>query len=303
MRILGFLLAIGALVLLGVSLVARRGLQLLATQGHKTEAVVTALTKDPGSRGNTDSSFRYRATLEYFVEGERYMGSTRVPPSQFASLREGDRLPVTYLPSDPNSATLSTEADLKDNNVYLLGFGFMLLVGILVTYCSYNKEDDSPVPSEVTPVMDSGGADFLGLQEGWMWLNTARLWFLGILAGVLLLVGLILSFSSINLELRGVKGHAYVVQKSGGRDAGVIFYKYTVGRQTFSGHTPLSPTEYDKVDEGGLIDITYMPDEPDIASASFGQDFHLAAVFLVVGVGASLACAGLVAFRNRFPVW
>jgi hypothetical protein len=126
-----FLIVPNAILFFGLAIV--QPLRDLEAGGQATDAVVTVRYTTRGSKGGTICWVRFC----YTVDGKPYLRDMSVSAQEYARLREGDALPVTYLPADPNNYCVGKPGDHAERQirlVFLWAVGTALALAVLFLY-------------------------------------------------------------------------------------------------------------------------------------------------------------------------
>ena len=91
--------ALGLLVLTGIEW---NNYIVLSTQGETVEGVVQVKRSDEG-----EATTAYFFAYEFQVDGQTYIGETRVPEERYNATDEGSPVPILYLPSNPKQSVLA----------------------------------------------------------------------------------------------------------------------------------------------------------------------------------------------------
>jgi hypothetical protein len=134
-----FLIVPNAILYFGLAIV--QPLRDLEAGGQATEAVVTSLYTTRGSKGRTI----YWVRFCYTVDGKPYLREMSVSAQEYARLREGDGMPVTYLPADPNNYCIGKPGDHAERQIRLVflwavGTALALAVWFLYLHISMSRE-------------------------------------------------------------------------------------------------------------------------------------------------------------------
>lgn len=170
------LLAIGIAVWLGQDSIR------LLREGLSTDAKVLRVTHEL-NRGSKDNETRHTAFVEYQVGGQartlqRSWSSESGSFWTWPNYRQGERLRVLYLPSDPGTASIDTWAELFMTPIFLTLFGVVFsVVGVaMMTYRRKPEEasdgamlldlDGQPQQAQQPKSADSPSWNFLRFAIG-----------------------------------------------------------------------------------------------------------------------------------------
>ena len=308
MRLTSILVGIGALLGLFVFMAQRNSYQDLAATGIQVPAVVTNLTSSHGWSNTTNSRQHWdpQVTYKFPVDGQEVYGQTSIDYSQYCDLMNGHPLTITYSRTNPDFSSPSPKTDEQKNLMFAIGSGFLFLVSIFVFWCSFSATEDSsqPTPSTLIPTPYMPDEDFLGgdrfMRHRFTWTLAA----LGLASVLMIIFAFLTGFTSFRLAHGGVTTDAMVVKKWSNQNGyNVVDYRYTVGEKQISGDAHISDTKYDSIDTGSPLKITYLPNEPEVASLAPSEDLHSSTGALLIGAGLGLICIFVAVVRSRFPIF
>jgi hypothetical protein len=137
--LVAFLVVPNAILYFGLAIV--QPLRDLEADGQATEAVVTSRYTTRGNRGSTN----YWVQFRYTVDAKPYNKEMSASAQDFARLREGDAVEVTYLPADPNNYCVGKPGDHAGRQIRLVflwavGTALALAVVFLYLHISMSRE-------------------------------------------------------------------------------------------------------------------------------------------------------------------
>jgi hypothetical protein len=106
----------------------------LRSQGATVSGAVTDITLSTGGRGLNRIRFTYN------VGGQNYSGVSIVTTKYAKSVRIGDSIPITYLPSDPRIANTPSSTDYNGGMFYLVTGAIVAVLGVIGILYEYRTK-------------------------------------------------------------------------------------------------------------------------------------------------------------------
>jgi len=301
MKIAGLIIAIPAFFMMLFAFYWRSDAQALVTGGKTTSGIVRGISTDADRDTSNDGTFNHKVFYEYSVDGTLYNQSNQVSYSQFTSLKDGQEIAVTYLPSKPYLASVSPKNDLQQRTIYVIGFGFLFLVGCFVCYCGFSADGYQAPPTHFNPGYDPTSTDFFGIRRRIAYRVGGEIIAFGLVSGLFLILAFFMSFTGLWLHFAGTAGTAYVTKKWTNTSVYEVDYSYHAGNQKLTGDARIDADKYSRLDVCDTIPITYIASDPMVASLDPLDDCGTAGNFAAVGVVCGLLCIGLATLRRKYP--